>query len=375
MACCCSWGGCELSRSMGIILATAVVLVFAEGHGANSTLYKLDMSNEIVSLAEVRLWTVYATSAIECAMVCRQMSDCAYFVYSQNENGDLDSITGNKSWTQADIRNVYHDISIKKEHYLGCFVDRQTPNRDMMLNLGYSYQRTPDECIQECYGLGYIYAGLQYGLACWCSDTFGKYGPAPESECYLTCTGNASLTCGGHFRNAIYAIEDVDDVTVGSMYESTKMKILRFYLCTKKKIADPEDSGSLPDNANCKDLHKSHDTTINNIDDPHDSLPDIRHFTADLDTSFGSNSLSGSSGIVTFGPFSGSRDDASTIPLEQSSDIVQTALYLSNIAHELTTDNLLAEINPSASQTSNLDTESDQSTCVINVKRKDCLGD
>ncbi|KAL5006149.1 hypothetical protein ScPMuIL_017307 [Solemya velum] len=122
-----------------------------------------------------------------------------------NKDEDCVQIYSNGLWNdQRCNKHLRYICEANLEHYLGCFVDRQNPNRDLTLSLGFSQQRTPDECRLKCYDSGYIYAGLQWSKTCWCSNTFGKHGPAPESECNIPCTGDASLKCGGYFRNAIY---------------------------------------------------------------------------------------------------------------------------------------------------------------------------
>ncbi|KAI8478718.1 hypothetical protein Bbelb_435530 [Branchiostoma belcheri] len=53
-------------------------------------------------------------------------------------------------------------------------------------------------------GLQYTYAGLQYGTECFCGDSFGQFGAAPESECTTPCAGDAGQVCGNGWKNSIY---------------------------------------------------------------------------------------------------------------------------------------------------------------------------
>lgn len=65
---------------------------------------------------------------------------------------------------------------------------------------------TIELCITYCESLTYKFAGLQYGIGCFCDYSFGKYGLAfKSSECNMTCSGNISTICGGYNRNSIYA--------------------------------------------------------------------------------------------------------------------------------------------------------------------------
>ena len=60
-------------------------------------------------------------------------------------------------------------------------------------------------CLSQCGGLGYIYAGIQYSSQCFCGNSFGKYGIAPDSDCSRSCQDTSGTkTCGGTSRNNIY---------------------------------------------------------------------------------------------------------------------------------------------------------------------------
>ncbi len=41
---------------------------------------------------------------------------------------------------------------------------------------------------------------------CFCDDSYGRYGAAPETECNMACDGNSSQICGGWYRNSIYVV-------------------------------------------------------------------------------------------------------------------------------------------------------------------------
>ena len=76
---------------------------------------------------------------------------------------------------------------------------------------------TDESCIAYCSSLGYIYAGTEYSSQC-CEFTFVNQlnssnheadcgntlaagsGPAPSTDCDMTCTGNATEACGGPMR-------------------------------------------------------------------------------------------------------------------------------------------------------------------------------
>jgi hypothetical protein len=64
---------------------------------------------------------------------------------------------------------------------------------------------TPAACAAQC--TGFKFFGVQNWFVCFCGDdNYGKYGPAPESDCNMPCSGNSSIMCGGGARNSIYTI-------------------------------------------------------------------------------------------------------------------------------------------------------------------------
>jgi hypothetical protein len=63
---------------------------------------------------------------------------------------------------------------------------------------------TPKFCSGLCKGFKFF--GVQDGWACFCGDDYGNQGgKTPESECNVPCRGDASIMCGGGYRNSIYA--------------------------------------------------------------------------------------------------------------------------------------------------------------------------
>ncbi|KAK4146929.1 WSC domain-containing protein [Dichotomopilus funicola] len=100
--------------------------------------------------------------------------------------------------------------------YSGCF--QETSNTQL---LPYRSPSTPDnmtveECVAECKGNGYRYAGLVYYGVCYCGQTVN--GPqVDETQCNLPCKGNETETCGGNGIFSVYSdptFLPVEDVTI-----------------------------------------------------------------------------------------------------------------------------------------------------------------
>merc|ERR1712226_982897 len=58
---------------------------------------------------------------------------------------------------------------------------------------------TPSQCITKCTGDGQPYAGLHYGVLCYCfsAETIQDTQAVAPGKCALPCPGDHALTCGG----------------------------------------------------------------------------------------------------------------------------------------------------------------------------------
>jgi hypothetical protein len=84
--------------------------------------------------------------------------------------------------------------------YLGCYMDGQT--RDLPYEAYASVYNTIQVCVEACTYHGYLYAGLQDGIQCYCGNSYGGQGPA--GNCTTACPGNPAETCGGPYANSVY---------------------------------------------------------------------------------------------------------------------------------------------------------------------------
>ena len=84
--------------------------------------------------------------------------------------------------------------------YRGCYTD--APARALPSYLG--NEKTVEGCLAAAKTAGFPYAGLQYDGECWCGFAHGSTRVA-DSECNTPCHQNNGETCGGVWRNSIYA--------------------------------------------------------------------------------------------------------------------------------------------------------------------------
>ncbi|TFK36071.1 glycosyl hydrolase family 71-domain-containing protein [Crucibulum laeve] len=89
--------------------------------------------------------------------------------------------------------------------YLGCYPDYSPRTLANGLYLSENTQ-TVAKCLASCSAQGYKYAGTEYGIECFCSNSITAGVTATSSsECNMPCAGKASDICGGGNRISIYS--------------------------------------------------------------------------------------------------------------------------------------------------------------------------
>ncbi|KAH0609682.1 uncharacterized protein H6S33_013168 [Morchella sextelata] len=86
---------------------------------------------------------------------------------------------------------------------LGCFVDRDVPNRLLgSVIMTDAYEQTVERCLARC--SAYNYALVENGRECFCGSTINNGTSAAMSECNFKCPGDSTEVCGGVWRGEIY---------------------------------------------------------------------------------------------------------------------------------------------------------------------------
>jgi hypothetical protein len=94
--------------------------------------------------------------------------------------------------------------------YKGCWVDgpgfrimgnQQTDDPDMTIS----------SCSQACAALGYTVAGMEYSTQCFCDDVLRMDAKqaSDDSQCGMSCGGNADEKCGGPDRLSVWSSQDI----------------------------------------------------------------------------------------------------------------------------------------------------------------------
>ncbi|KAF9459878.1 WSC domain-containing protein [Collybia nuda] len=87
--------------------------------------------------------------------------------------------------------------------YQGCFTDLGFTR--ILLHEFTVSSNSAEICTSACGANGYPLAGLEFAGECFC-DTYMPFGEKrPDSECFMTCTGDPAELCGAGNRLALYA--------------------------------------------------------------------------------------------------------------------------------------------------------------------------
>lgn len=104
---------------------------------------------------------------------------------------------------------------LKQPGYIGCFIDG--PTRAMGNNQILSSTLTVSQCKSYCSNKQFMYAGLENGNECYCSNDMttnnsgsGGFGgtiwnKVTQEQCSATCQGDSSNTCGGPWLLDVYS--------------------------------------------------------------------------------------------------------------------------------------------------------------------------
>ncbi|XP_076467662.1 uncharacterized protein LOC143298664 [Babylonia areolata] len=90
--------------------------------------------------------------------------------------------------------------------YLGCFLDEED-HRDLPFEplIDVNAHVGPVSCRYHCFDKGYAFAGLQRGIACYCGNSYGKFGSSMKS-CTTQCLPPFEMEiCGGHLANSVFS--------------------------------------------------------------------------------------------------------------------------------------------------------------------------
>lgn len=89
---------------------------------------------------------------------------------------------------------------------LGCFSDNNT-NRTLGAVGTYAYSGTG--CVSYCATAGYAYAGIEYGVQCYCDKKLDLSRKIADTYCNKQCSQDATQMCGGVWAMNVYKVNPV----------------------------------------------------------------------------------------------------------------------------------------------------------------------
>jgi hypothetical protein len=103
--------------------------------------------------------------------------------------------------------------------YVGC---RQDNERRYLPTAISGANETIESCVNAAKERGFQYAGLQFWGQCFAGNYFSGPAATHDYECNTPCSADMSQTCGGAWRNSVYATGIVDcRATQLSLYDGT----------------------------------------------------------------------------------------------------------------------------------------------------------
>ncbi|WVW86538.1 hypothetical protein I302_108587 [Kwoniella bestiolae CBS 10118] len=86
---------------------------------------------------------------------------------------------------------------------VGCMVDSTSSRALPGVSSTDTNNNTIQGCVSSCASKGYLFAGVEYGQECWCSNT-ATLTSAASTDCNMVCPGDIWSTCGGSSRINVY---------------------------------------------------------------------------------------------------------------------------------------------------------------------------
>ena len=97
--------------------------------------------------------------------------------------------------------------------YGECVFD-DAKNRVLNGHLTTSHEMTVESCITTCTEKGYDYAGLEWGIECFCgNEPSQRFDWAWSGKCDVNCAGDRKQICGGSGAMSVYSTQGVRGAT------------------------------------------------------------------------------------------------------------------------------------------------------------------
>jgi len=110
----------------------------------------------------------------------------------------------------ADLVAIYNQVTELEGYYaspVGCFEDDYLGVRFFAdSQTVFTNTNTPERCALFCHTQGHVYAGVEFGVECFCGTSLGEKPRVDDFRCNMPCSGDATQTCGAGNIIQVYAI-------------------------------------------------------------------------------------------------------------------------------------------------------------------------
>jgi len=123
---------------------------------------------------------------------------------------------------------------LKAGEYVGCFKDSFNQRLFQGDMIKFKTDNSHKKCVNHCLDNGFSFAGLQYGVECFCGNNLPKSGKLEQESCNMSCPGSDKMTCGGYLTMEILSTGLVPLVPskTGATGEVTGDQVKIVYLLT-----------------------------------------------------------------------------------------------------------------------------------------------
>lgn len=134
------------------------------------------------------------------------LSDCSYPC-----SGDATQMCGGSRrlslYHNAELTGPSHPATVGDYEFYGCVTDSQTA-RTLTESALTDSDMTLEMCATFC--SGYTFFGTEYSIECFCGNEFTAGATVvDDSECSMTCGGNADNLCGNGDRLSVYQLAEL----------------------------------------------------------------------------------------------------------------------------------------------------------------------
>lgn len=163
------------------------------------------------------------------------------------------SVWTNELYTPTRNPSTVKSDSGQSYQYVGCYTEGSGGRALSAASTADGSKMTVEFCATFCSGKGYAFFGVEYGQECYCNNDGPGKGSAQvsDTDCSMTCKGDASEWCGAGNRLNVYkqsvaARPNIKVLVQPKDSAAANAKMLKVASTTKKAAAKPTTTSKKP---------------------------------------------------------------------------------------------------------------------------------